>query len=82
MKKNHFRNFALSLVAALGLASVATANVPRNNQTVYAVSEKSLANLQFHKKEIVTVNHDKPSFSKSTLSKKHGPWQNIVNLTT
>lgn len=80
MKKKHFRNFALSLVAALGLASVATANVPRNNQTVYAVSEKSLANLQFHKKEIVTVNHDKPSFSKSTLSKKHGPWQKYSQL--
>lgn len=80
MKKNHFRNFALSLVAAIGLASVASSNVPRNNQTVYAVSEKSLANLKFHQKEIITVNHNRPSFSKSTLSKKHGPWQKYSQL--
>lgn len=52
MKKNHFRNFALSLVAALGLASVATANVPRNNQTVYAVSENHWLICNFIKKKL------------------------------
>ena len=56
MQKNHFRSFALSLVAAVGLISFAYTNVPRNNQTVYAVSDKSLANLKFHKQEIVTVD--------------------------
>ena len=80
MKKNHFHSFALSLVAAVGLISFAYTNVPRNNQTVYAVSDKSLANLKFHKQEIVTVDHNEPRFSKSTLSKKNGPWQKYSNL--
>ncbi|WP_308556641.1 DNA/RNA non-specific endonuclease [uncultured Lactobacillus sp.] len=80
MKKNHFRNFALSLVAAVGLISFANTNVPRNNQTVYAVSDKSLASLKFHNKEIVTVDHNRPQFSKKTLSKSHGPWQKYSNL--
>lgn len=80
MKKNHFRNFALSLVAAIGLISFANTSVPRNNQTVYAVSDKSLANLKFHEQEIVTVDHNEPRFSKKTLSKGHGPWQTYSNL--
>ncbi len=80
MKKNHFRSLALLLVAAVGLISFANTNVPCNNQTVYAVSDKSLANLKFHKQEIVTVDHNEPRFSKSTLSKKNGPWQKYSNL--
>lgn len=80
MKKNSFRKFAFSLVAAIGLISFANTNVPRTNQTVYAVSDKSLANLKFHKQEILTVDHNKPRFSKKTLSKKHGPWQKYSNL--
>lgn len=40
MKKNHFRSLALLLVAAVGLISFANTNVPCNNQTVYAVSDK------------------------------------------
>lgn len=70
MKKNRFRSFALSLAAAIGFISFANTNVPCNNQTVYAVSDKALVNLKYHNKEIVTVDHDQPQFSKSTLSKK------------
>lgn len=80
MKKNRFRSFALSLAAAIGFISFANTNVPCNNQTVYAVSDKALVNLKYHNKQIVTVDHDQPQFSKSTLSKKKGPWQKYSQL--
>lgn len=50
MKKNRFRSFALSLAAAIGFISFANTNVPCNNQTVYAVSDKALVNLKYHNK--------------------------------
>nr|WP_087301192.1 DNA/RNA non-specific endonuclease [Lactobacillus gallinarum] len=53
---------------------------PVQSTTVQAVSAKSLTKLNYSGKDIVTVNGNKPKFSKATKSKKHGPWQKYSNL--
>ncbi|RVU70743.1 MULTISPECIES: DNA/RNA non-specific endonuclease [Lactobacillus] len=81
MKHKKFLRFAVSLIAALGLSSANFLAKP--NQAPVAAqsySDKSLSHLKFHKQEIVTVDHNKPQFSKKTKSKKHGPWQHFSEL--
>lgn len=81
MKKHRIFKLAISLLAAVGLTSLDFATNP-NQAQVFAksYSDHSLAKLKFHKKEIVTVDHNKPKFSKKTESRKHGPWQKYSEL--
>lgn len=74
--------FAKILTAILASASIFTfsGNVKSTQSTVQAVSAKSLPQLNYSGKDIVTVNGNKPSFSKSTRSKAKGPWQKYSNL--
>ena len=74
--------FAKILIAILASASIFTfsGNVKSTQSTVQAVSAKSLPQLNYSGKDIVTVNGNKPSFSKSTRSKAKGPWQKYSNL--
>lgn len=74
--------FAKILTAILASASIFTfsGNVKSTQSTVQAVSAKSLPQLNYSGKDIVTVNGNKPGFSKSTRSKAKGPWQKYSNL--
>ena len=78
MKKNHFRSLALLLVAAVGLISFANTNVPCNNQTVYAVSDKSLANLKFHKQKLLRSTIMNRASLKVRCQRKMVPGKNTV----
>ncbi len=81
MKNTKLKGLILALAASVGLFTTAlTTNNIQPNYTVQAVSDQSLANLQFHKQEIVAVNHDQPQFSKRTESEKNGPWQKYSHL--
>ena len=79
MKKHRITKI---LTAILASASIFTfsANVKSTQSTVQAVSSKSLPKLNYSGKDIVTVNGNKPSFSKATKSKSKGPWQKYSNL--
>ena len=74
--------FTRLITAALASVSLFTfgANAAKPARTVQAVSAKSLSSLNYSNKDIVTVNGNKPSFSKATKSKSHGPWQKYSNL--
>lgn len=81
MKNKKFFRFALSLIAAVGLTSVGTTvTEPQTTVQAKSYSDHSLAKLKFHNQEIVTVDHNKPQFSKKTESKKKGPWQKYSEL--
>ena len=79
MKKHRITKL---LTAILASASIFTfsANIKSTQSTVQAVSSKSLPKLNYSGKDIVTVNGNKPSFSKATKSKTKGPWQKYSNL--
>lgn len=78
MKKHKLLHLALSLIAAISLTTIVETASQKVEATSY--SDSSLASLKFHSKEIVTVDHNKPQFSKKTESEKRGPWQKYRNL--
>lgn len=78
MKKHKLLHLALSLIAAISLTTIGETASQKVEATSY--SDSSLASLKFHSKEIVTVDHNKPQFSKKTESEKRGPWQKYSNL--
>lgn len=80
MKKEKIRKWLLSFMAAASLFSVSLVAGPQKTQTVQAISAKRLSSLNFHKKEIIIVNHDRPHFSRHSKSRRHGPWQKFSNL--
>lgn len=47
---------------------------------VESASKAKLASLSYTGKDVITVNNDDPSFSKSDLSTNHGAWQIYGNL--
>lgn len=75
--KHKIRRWALALVASLGLVGF---DLISQAAPAQAVSSSSLANLNYHRQEIIIVNHDRPSFSKKTRSTRRGPWQKFSNL--
>ena len=79
MKKHRFTRLITATLASVGLFTF-SANAAKPASTVQAVSAKSLSSLNYRGKNIVTVNGNKPSFSKATKSKSHGPWQKYSNL--
>lgn len=79
MKKHRFTRLITAALAAVGLFTF-SATAAKPARTVQAVSAKSLTKLNYSGKDIVTVNGNKPSFSKATKSKSHGPWQKYSNL--
>lgn len=48
--------------------------------TVESVSKAKLASLNYNGQNIITVNNNDPSFSKSDLSTSNGAWQRYGNL--
>ncbi len=78
MKKHKLLHLALSLIAAISLTTIGETASQKVEATSY--SDSSLASLKFHSKEIVTVDYNKPQFSKKTESEKRGPWQKYSNL--
>lgn len=79
MNKHRFTHLLTAILASASIFTFAT-NAKSTQSTVQAVSAKSLHTLNYSGKDIVTVNGNKPSFSKATNSKKHGPWQKYSNL--
>ena len=79
MKKHRFTRLITAALASVGLFTF-SATVSKPARTVQAVSAKSLSSLNYSNKDIVIVNGNKPSFSKATKSKSHGPWQKYSNL--
>lgn len=73
--KQKIKQWLFGLIAGIGFWALAGQAAP-----VRAVSSTSLANLNYHRQEIITVNHDRPSFSKQTKSTRHGAWQKFSNL--
>ena len=79
MNKHKFTRILTAVLASASMFAFAT-NAKPTQSTVQAVGVKSLHTLNYSGKDIVTVNGNKPSFSKATESKKHGPWQKYSNL--
>ena len=79
MNKHKFTRILTAVLASASMFAFG-ANVKPTQSTVQAVSTKSLTKLNYSGKDIVTVSGNKPSFSKSTKSKSHGPWQKYSNL--
>lgn len=79
MNKHKFTRILTAVLASASIFTFVT-NAKSTQSTVQAVSAKSLHTLNYSGKDIVTVNGNKPSFSKSTKSKSHGPWQKYSNL--
>ncbi|NRN81615.1 DNA-entry nuclease [Lactobacillus helveticus] len=79
MNKHKFTRILTAVLTSASIFTFAT-NAKPTQSTVQAVSVKSLHTLNYSGKDIVTVNGNKPSFSKATNSKKHGPWQKYSNL--
>lgn len=52
----------------------------KQTTTSQTVSAKQLAKLNYSSKQIITVNHNKPTFSQSDLSIAHGSWQTYHDL--
>ena len=77
MNKHKFTRILTAVLASASIFTFVT-NAKPTQSTVQAVSAKSLNTLNYSGKDIVTVNGNKPSFSKST--KSHGPWQKYSNL--
>ena len=79
MKKHRFTRLITAALASVGLFTF-SATAAKPARTAEAVSAKSLSSLNYRGKDIVIVNGNKPSFSKATKSKSHGPWQKYSNL--
>ena len=79
MKKHRITKLLTAVLASTSLFAFGS-SVNSSHTTVHAVSVKSLPKLNYSGKDIVTVNGNKPSFSKATKSKKNGPWQKYSNL--
>lgn len=79
MKKHRITKLLTAFLASASLFAFGT-NINSSYTIVHAVSVKSLPKLNYSGKDIVTVNGNKPSFSKATKSKKNGPWQKYSNL--
>lgn len=79
MKKHRITKLLTAVLASASLFTFGS-SVNSSHTTVHAVSVKSLPKLNYSGKDIVTVNGNKPSFSKATKSKKNGPWQKYSNL--
>ncbi|MBW8014470.1 DNA-entry nuclease [Lactobacillus helveticus] len=79
MNKHRFTHLLTAILASASIFTFVT-NAKPTQSTVQAVSAKSLHTLNYSGKDIVTVNGNKPSFSKSTKSKARGPWQKYSNL--
>ncbi|NRO33251.1 DNA-entry nuclease [Lactobacillus helveticus] len=79
MNKHRFTHLLTAILASASIFTFVT-NAKPTQSTVQAVSAKSLNTLNYSGKDIVTVSGNKPSFSKSTQSKSHGPWQKYSNL--
>lgn len=78
--KNSFRKRLTSILAASALFLVGV-NINNNNtEPVQATTKSQLPYLKYKNKDIITVNGNKPQFSKSTLSNKKGAWQKYGNL--
>lgn len=80
MNKHKFTRILTAVLASASMFAFGANAKPVQSTTVQAVSTKSLTKLNYSGKDIVTVNGNKPSFSKSTKSKSHGPWQKYSNL--
>lgn len=78
MNKHGLTRLITAAVASVSLFAFGANAKPAH--TVQAVSVKSLPHLNYKGKDIVKVSGNKPSFSKSTKSKSHGPWQKYSNL--
>lgn len=79
MKKHRITKLLTAVLASASLFTFGS-SVNSSHATVHAVSVKNLPKLNYSGKDIVTVNGNKPSFSKATKSKKNGPWQKYSNL--
>lgn len=79
MNKHRFTHLLTAILASASIFTFVT-NAKPTQSTVQAVSAKSLNTLNYSGKDIVTVNGNKPSFSKVTKSTSHGPWQKYSNL--
>lgn len=80
MKKHKLTRFLTAAVASVSLFLVGTNTKAAQPSTVQAVSAKSLSNLNYKNKNVITVNGNKPQFSMSTKSTSKGPWQKYSNL--
>ena len=79
MKKHRFIKLISTMLASASLFTFAV-NTKSTHNTVQAVSVKSLHKLNYSGKDIIKVSGNRPSFSKSTKSKAHGPWQKYSRL--
>lgn len=79
MKKHRFIKLVSTMLASASLFTFAV-NTKSTHNTVQAVSVKSLHKLNYSGKDIIKVSGNRPSFSKSTKSKAHGPWQKYSRL--
>ena len=79
MNKHKFTRILTAVLASASMFAFG-ANAKPTQSTVQAVVVKILHSLNYSVKDIVTVYGNKPSFSKATKSKKHGPWQKYSNL--
>lgn len=77
--KKKFIQLVSTVLASASLLAFA-ANTKPTQSTVQAVSAKNLHKLNYSGKDIVKVSGNRPSFSKSTQSKAHGPWQKYSRL--
>lgn len=80
MNKHKFTRILTAVLASASMFAFGANTKPAQSTIVQAVSAKSLTKLNYSGKDIVTVNGNKPKFSKATKSKKHGPWQKYSNL--
>lgn len=80
MNKHKFTRIFTAVLASASMFAFGANTKPAQSTIVQAVSAKSLTKLNYSGKDIVTVNGNKPKFSKATKSKKHGPWQKYSNL--
>lgn len=80
MKKHKLTRFLTAAVASVSLLAFGANTKTTRINTVQAVSAKSLSNLDYKGKSIITVDGNKPKFSNDTKSVSKGPWQKYSNL--
>lgn len=80
MKKHKLTRFLTAAVASVSLLAFGANTKTARTNTVQAVSAKSLSNLDYKGKSIITVDGNKPKFSNDTKSVLKGPWQKYSNL--
>ena len=69
-----------SLLAASALLVFGFQSPVKPQVQAATLTKKQLPGLNYGRKSIVTVNNNKPSFSKGTMSTKKGAWQTYSNL--